>query len=349
MTDTLLRIQNLTVLLEARGTLQAVLDRVSLTVTRGEPCALVGESGSGKTALVHTVLGLFDGVPGAVAGQAWVTGVHVFKGLERWIRWRPAEPGDLVKNLHRWNREVTRRLSPVLGRRVTLVPQDPSTSLPPHYPVGKLIERAVRRGHSDLPRRAARRAAAEWLERVGMYGVEAVMARHVHELSGGMAQRVALALALAPRPDLLVADEPTTGLDATLRLHILGLLRSAALQGTTVLLITHDIDAARLVSRRAAVLCRGRIVEHGPTESVLGTGGGVRHPYTRMLLEAERRLRQGVPPTGTDRHPAPADESTGGCPHAPACPDRTERCHHGPPPWAEPTPGHLIACWEATR
>ncbi len=347
MTDFLLRVQDLTVLLETDGTLQTLLDRVSLHVTRGEPCALVGESGSGKTALVHSVLGLFEGVPGVVSGRAWVGGVDVFGGLERWVRWRPDQPGSVVKDLHRWNRAVGRRLSPVLGRRVTLVPQDPSTALPPHYPVGHLLERAVRRADPGLGRTQARRAAAAWMRRVGMYGVDAVLSRHVHELSGGMAQRVALALALAPRPDLLVADEPTTGLDATLRLHILEILRSAAHQGITLLLITHDIEAARRVSRRAAVLCRGRIVEYGPTGSVLGTDTGARHPYTRALLEAEHRLRQGLPPAaGGALYPAPAHAPTGACPYAPVCPDRTHRCHREPPPWAEPCPGHRIACWE---
>jgi len=340
----LLAVRGLVVALEAGRSLRRVLDRVDIEVRAGEPFGLLGESGSGKTLLLHSVLGLSEAVPGVVAGAARVLHLDLFAGLDRAVAWSPESPDRAAKDVRTWNRRLRRRVASVLGREVTLVPQDPATAFPPYATVGDLLVRAVRRRDPGLTRAEALEAGLEHLARVGMYRTREVARQHPYELSGGMAQRVALALALAPGPHLLVADEPTTGLDATLRVRVLHLLaRARHTGGTTLLLITHDTEAARLLCQRVAVLCGGRVVENGPAGRVLDPGGAPKHPYTRMLLEAEQVLagRKAPPSARPDAGPA------GACPYAGRCGRSRGRCRAEAPPWVGVGPDHGIACWEA--
>jgi ABC-type dipeptide/oligopeptide/nickel transport system ATPase component len=334
--------------LEGRAGLRRILDRVSLEVHPGRPLSLLGESGSGKTFLVQSVLGLHRGVPGVVAGRARVLDVEVFAGQVEGVGFREvAGSVRIAKDTAGWNRVVGARLRPVLGAGITLVPQDPVTSLPPFHRVGPLLARALRRGAPELSPSAVARASQEWLERVHMYGVEEVLRSYPHELSGGMAQRVALALALAPGPDLLVADEPTTGLDATLRVRILELLAEVAEgTGVTLFLITHDTEAARLLTREVAVLCAGRIVERGPVATVLNPRHPVKHPYTRYLLGAEAWLAGA---SDVAPHTPPAAAVEGGCGYRGVCPDYISACRAAAPelrvvPGTEGEVPHRVAC-----
>ena len=349
MSGPLFCVEALTGFLEGNAGLRRILDRVSLEVHPGRPLSLLGESGSGKTFLVQSALGLHRGFPGVVAGRAQVLGVEVFAGLTERVAFREAAGAvHIAKDTAGWNRQVASRLRPVVGTGVTLVPQDPATSLPPFHRVGRLLARALRQGTPELSASAVAQASRDWLERVHMYGVEEVLRSYPHELSGGMAQRVALALALAPGPDLLVADEPTTGLDATLRVRILELLSEVAEgTGVTLFLITHDTEAARLLTREVAVLCAGRIVEQGPVTTVLNPRHPTKHPYTRYLLEAEGWLAGAtdVPPQVPQ-----AAEVDGGCGYRGVCPGYAGQCAAAVPD-LEAVPGttgevpHRIACW----
>ncbi len=331
----------LTAFLAGRRGNRRVLDSVDIAVQEGRTCAVLGESGSGKTFLLHSVLGLHAGQPGVVAGKARLLGVDLLDGLGDLVRVEEEPELRVWKDCDAWDRALRRRLSGVLGRSVTLVPQDPSTALPPFQTVGRLLQRAVRAGRPGLSGGETRREGLEWLERVQMYGVDEVARRYVHELSGGMAQRVALALALAPGPTVLVADEPTTGLDATLRVQVLDLLaESVASRGLTLLLITHDTEAARALAVDVVVVCEGRVVERGPTETVLNPAGEPKHPYTRYLLEAERCLLEG----GGDLRTQAREPTGEGCSYRKRCPHPASRCEAGRPGWTEAGPNHRVAC-----
>jgi oligopeptide/dipeptide ABC transporter ATP-binding protein len=344
VTDLAVDVTGLTAFLEGTSGPRRVLDRVGLRVPEGGTFALLGESGSGKTLLLHSLVGLHPGVPGVVAGEAEVLGVKVFRGLSTRVEFQDGPVPRIRKDVAGWNRMLRRNVAGLLGRAVTLVPQDPLTTLPPFYRVGTLIEQALRMGEPGLSRAEGRRRALGWLERVHMYAVAEVSRRYPHELSGGMAQRVALALALAPGPRLLVADEPTTGLDASLRVRILELLASAVeRERVTLFLITHDMEAARLLARDVAILCAGRVVETGPAALVMDPATA-RHPYTRFLLEAERRLGGAPGEAWEDRLSGPF--APGGCGFRDRCPSASARCGAEVPELGAAGPVHRVACWE---
>ncbi|SCL25554.1 peptide/nickel transport system ATP-binding protein [Micromonospora pallida] len=308
----LLEVDGLTVRFRLRDAVVHAVTDLSLTVHPGELLAVVGESGCGKSVLAHALLGLLP-------GNATVTG-----------RARLSPPGgDPVDLVDCSERRLART---VRGRAVGLVPQSPATALTPVRTGRQLLVETLRaHGHTrrDAPA-AADRVAAD----VGLRPDD--LDRYPHELSGGMAQRLATALALAPDPPLLLADEPTTGLDRPLVDHTLDLLRRRCDTGAAVLLITHDLAAARRVADTVAVMYASRIVEHRPTEALFATPA---HPYTAGLLDAlpDRAFRPvpGHPPMLTD---LPA-----GCAFAPRCGHATATCATPPATGPVTGPGR-VAC-----
>lgn len=259
---------------------------VSFTLARGEVLALVGESGSGKTATALALGGLLPPPPHCrVAGQV------IFGGEE-------------LTCLPR------RRLRALRGRRLAYVFQEPGASLNPVFTVGAQVMEVVRRHRPGLRSSEVRARAVELLERVGLAGAAARLGDYPHRFSGGMLQRVMLALALAGEPALLVADEPTTALDATIQRQILDLLADIrAADGLSILLITHNFGVVKALADRVAVMAGGEVVESGPVEQVLSTPA---HPYPRGLLAAiprpstrRQRLRPGaVRPADANLSPA---------------------------------------------
>jgi peptide/nickel transport system ATP-binding protein len=239
----------------------AVLRGVSLDVQPGEVRGLVGESGAGKSMLGRAALGLLP------ANAAIVSGRIAFEGH------------DLLKM-----GEAERR--GLLGRRIALIPQDPMTSLNPVKRVGAQIGRLLRH-HLELPKRAALRRAAELLSEVAIREPERVLSLYPHEISGGMRQRVLIAMAFACDPSLVIADEPTTALDVTVQRQVLQLVeRLRKLHGSAVLFITHDLGVVAKICRSMTVLHAGRVLEEGETAEVLAHP---RHAYTRALLAATPR------------------------------------------------------------
>lgn len=290
-----------------------VLHGIDLALAVGERLGLVGESGSGKSTVALALAALLP--PGA-----------------RVTAERLAVAGEDPRAL------PAKALKRYRGGSVGMVFQDPMTSLNPVRTVGSILMESVRR-HTGCDAQAARAKALAALTAVGIPAPEARLAAYPHQLSGGLRQRCVIALALVNDPRVIVADEPTTALDATTQAQILDLLRQRS-EGRALILITHNLGAAADLTDRIAVMYAGRVVETGPTAAVLAAP---RHPYTAGLLAAVPRLGLGrVPPKPIPGAPPRPDELDGGCPFAPRCDRRTARCGEMPPLSGH---GHAAACW----
>ncbi|KAB1908388.1 ABC transporter ATP-binding protein [Micromonospora tulbaghiae] len=312
---TVLSVDDLTVTVGTRrGPVRAVAG-VSWQVRPGETFALVGESGSGKSMTLLAATGL---APRA----ATVTGRVRLLDTEL-----TALPDD--------------RRRKVRGRHVGFVFQDPMTSLNPVLPVGRQVTEAAEE-HLGLTRRAARDRAVELLELVGIPSAARRVDAYPHQFSGGMRQRVAIAMALACEPDLLIADEPTTALDVTTQAQIIELVADLqARLGTAVVWVTHDLGVVAGIADTVAVMYGGRIVEQGPVDAVFDAPT---HPYTRALLAARpdpsRRGEDLVAIPGSP--PSPLDLPPG-CAFWPRCPVRADpRCEHELPPLTTVGDGHTV-------
>ncbi len=300
-----------------RGTLVAV-DDVSFGVEEGEVLGVVGESGAGKSMTGMAIIGLLE-PPGRIAGGA--------------IRLA----GRRIDNL------PYERMRRVRGREIGAIFQDPLTSLNPLYTIGRQLMETITT-HTDLTPGQARRRAVELLAEVGLPAPERRLDSYPHEFSGGMRQRVVIALALSANPRLIVADEPTTALDVSIQAQIIALLRRLCREhGTAVVLITHDMGVIAETADRVAVMYAGRLVEIGPVREVVRAP---RHPYTEGLMGSipvlghhrERLVQiEGAMPRLTEIPP--------GCPFHPRCRHAFERCPRERPDLL-PTEGRsLAACW----
>jgi oligopeptide/dipeptide ABC transporter ATP-binding protein len=300
----------------------AVVDGVDLVLARGETLALVGESGCGKSVTALSILRLVP-KPGRIE-----------RGR---VRLGDREIQDLPVT-------AMRRLR---GREISMIFQEPQTSLNPVLPVGAQVVEAIRL-HERGSREAARARALELFERVRIPDAAARLDAYPHELSGGLKQRVMIAMALAARPKVLVADEPTTALDVTIQAQILELLRELQRElGMAILLITHDLGVVNELADRVAVMYAGRIVEEGTRAEVLGQP---RHPYTQALLRSipalgKRGSRLAEIP-GTV--PSPADWPAG-CRFATRCPRVMEVCRAREPETTRLSPTHTVRCFAVAQ
>jgi oligopeptide/dipeptide ABC transporter ATP-binding protein len=319
MTSEVLQVNDLRVAFpDFAGRWRPVVDRLSFAVDRGEALGLVGESGAGKTMTALSLLGLVP-PPGRVAGSIRLMGREL-TGLDERDWWR------------------------VRGRQVGAVFQDALSGLNPVRTVGSLLEEAVRRRYAGFPhglsRRWAREGALAAMAAAGVPEPRERMSAYPHQLSGGLRQRVMIALAVANRPPLIVADEPTTALDNTVQAQVLDLLRSLV-QDAALILITHDLGVAAAVCDRVAVVYAGRMAETGAVSRVLTSP---RHPYTAALLDAVPRLGRRRPPSPIPGSPPPFGRLPPGCAFAPRCPNAVPLCVRQHPP-LESIDGRLAACW----
>jgi oligopeptide/dipeptide ABC transporter ATP-binding protein len=315
----LLEVDSLSVSFAAEGAPAAVVEGVSFAIGTGETVGLVGESGCGKSVTAMSIMRLIPSPPGRVDG-----GRILFAGA------------DLLALGERDMRTIR-------GNRIGMIFQEPMTSLNPTFTVGYQIAE-VYRVHRGLGGDAARLASIEILGHVGIGAAARRFGQYPHELSGGLRQRVMIAMALACGPDLLIADEPTTALDVTVQAQILDLLsRLQADMGMSVLLISHDLGVVAELCERVLVMYAGRIVEHAGAAELFRNP---RHPYTRGLLSASPHLgeKRATLPTIPGMVPAPGQRRAG-CYFADRCARVVERCRGETPGLAEHAPGHEVACW----
>ena len=296
------------------GWLHAV-DGVSFDVGRGETVCLVGESGSGKSVTCESLTGLVPQPPAEVSADA-----VEFDG-ESVIDRSAAE------------------LRSIRGRRIAHVFQNPQSALDPVYAVGEQVTESIRI-HEDVSRSAARGRAVDLLRRVGIPRARERLDSYPHEFSGGMQQRLAIAVALAGDPDLLIADEPTTAVDVTVQARLLDLFRSIVGDGTSILLVTHDLRVVAAVADRVLVMYGGTIVERGPVEAVFGEPS---HPYTQALFDSYGETDGPSIDERTARGEIPAD----GCRFRAECPHAIDECAGGAQPPFHPVSGaaaHAASC-----
>jgi oligopeptide transport system ATP-binding protein len=322
----LLEVRDLAVEFATPDGVVSAVNGVGFTLGRGETLAIVGESGSGKSVTAQAVMGLVEW-PGRVTAGS----VLLFSG---------GVSGRGV-DLLALGEEDRRRIR---GRRIAMIFQDPLSALNPVFSVGFQIGEMFR-VHEGCSRGEARRRAVELLERVRIPSAAQRVRDHPHQFSGGMRQRVMIAMALALGPEVLIADEPTTALDVTVQAQILELLAELqAGSGMGLVLITHDLGVAAEVADRVAVMYAGRLVETGPVEEVLLAP---RHPYTEGLLASRPRGAAGERLEPIAGAPPSLSRIPPGCPFHPRCPYVVERCRLERPPLAEVPgrPRRESACW----
>ncbi|MCI8870431.1 MAG: ABC transporter ATP-binding protein [Lawsonibacter sp.] len=317
MEDVLLNIRELyTEYNTDHGLVQAV-NGVSLKIRRGETLGLVGETGAGKTTTALSILRLIPDPPGRIkSGQVFLGGQELTACSEK-------------------------EMQKIRGNRISMIFQDPMTALNPVLSVGEQISEVVRL-HEKCSRVQARERGCRLLELVGIPANR--YKEFPHQFSGGMKQRVVIAIALACTPELLIADEPTTALDVTIQAQVLELI--ANLQEKTkaaVLLITHDLGVVAEVCRQVAIMYAGEIVEYGSTEEIYSAPS---HPYTiglfRSIPSVDQKVRRLQPIAGLMPDPTALGP---GCPFAPRCPKCSPRCQEKKPPAVELEGTHQVKCW----
>lgn len=295
------------------------LNDVTLTVREGEVLGIVGESGSGKSVTAYSLMGLTER-PGRLVG------------------------GDLYFNGHHVNKMTEREMRKMRGNEVSIIFQDPMTSLNPVYTVGNQIMEAILL-HTDKNKQQAYERARELLTLVGINEPDKRLKQHPHELSGGMRQRVMIAMALACEPKLLIADEPTTALDVTIQAQILELMQDLKKKlGMAIILITHDLGVVAGMCDRIAVMYAGKVVETGTADDIFYRPS---HEYTKGLILSvpnlnEMEHKKLIP---IDGQPVDMLNPPAGCPFAPRCKSCMKVCLRAMPDYTNIGEDHYSACW----
>ncbi len=320
--EALLEVRGLKTYFDADGRTVRAVDGVSFHVRRGECVGVVGESGSGKSVCQISILGLIPSPPGRIAG-----GEVIFDG------------DDLVG-------APEEKLRKIRGNRISMIWQDPMSSLNPFLRISRQLLEPLQL-HKGMNEEEARKAAIEMLDKVGIPGASERIDQYPHQFSGGMRQRVMIAMALLCQPELLIADEPTTALDVTIQAQILGLIKDLRKDfGTSVIVITHDLGVVAGMADRIIVMYAGRIMESAPAMEIFHQPA---HPYTVGLLKSVPRLDRGR----TDRlipiegRPPDTSKKISGCPFAPRCAWAEDKCRKERPPLRSINDEHEAACWRA--
>ena len=329
--EQILKIRDLDITFQTTAGSVHAIRGVNIDLMKGETVAIVGESGSGKSVTMKAAMGI-------LASNAKVTGgtiefsYHHADGTPQTV--------DILTKDKKW---IRRHIN---GKRIAMVFQDPMTSLDPTMTIGKQIMEGMI-WHFKTPKKEAWDKAVELLKEVGIEDAEKRMKNYPHQLSGGMRQRVVIAIALACNPDLLICDEPTTALDVTIQAQILKLMNDLKKEkGTSILFITHDLGVINEMADDVAVMYCGQVVEKAPVRSIFGDNSYL-HPYTEGLLYSIPRLDT---PTGIRLEaipgavPHPLDLPKG-CKFAPRCKYATDKCREMEPELNEVEPGHMVRCF----
>ncbi|NLP37418.1 MAG: ABC transporter ATP-binding protein [Firmicutes bacterium] len=319
MNEYLVEIKNLRLsFFTPAGEVKALND-VSIRMKEGDVLGIVGESGSGKSVTAYSLMGLVPH-PGRIIG------------------------GSIYFNGHRIDQMTEAELRNIRGNEISIIFQDPMTSLNPVYTIGNQIEEVILL-HTKKNKKEARERALELLQLVGINDPQKRLRQYPHELSGGMRQRVMIAMALACEPKLLIADEPTTALDVTIQAQILELMMDLKTKiGMSIILITHDLGVVASTCEKIAVMYAGKIVEYGTTDDIFYNP---QHEYTKGLLQSIPKLTDEkheklIPIEGT---PVDMLMPPKGCPFAPRCNSCMKICLRAMPPYTQITEEHYSACW----
>ncbi|MDH3688242.1 MAG: ABC transporter ATP-binding protein [Gammaproteobacteria bacterium] len=328
MQDSILAVEDLVTRFYTRDGIVHAVNGVSVDLHAGETLGIVGESGSGKSVLSLSIMGLIPQPPGRIE-----SGVIKFEG----------------QNLLEHSRRQMRALR---GNKISMIFQEPMTSLNPVLTCGFQIAEALMI-HQELSKKAAGEKAVEMLELVRMPDPRKRASEYPHQLSGGMRQRVMIAMALACNPQILIADEPTTALDVTIQFQILDLMAQLKQQfNTAIIFITHDLGVIAETAERVVVMYAGQKVEEAPVKDLFIQP---LHPYTHGLMSAIPKLRLGAELESLDRlQEIPGQvpslkKGVVGCAFAPRCTFVTDHCRQHVPALEELREGHWVACWEANR
>jgi len=314
-----LQVDDLTVEYVTKDETVHAVNNISLKLDKGKVLGLVGETGAGKTTIARTILRVLQEPPAVVkSGSVWLEGKDLLKLSEE-------------------------EMYDVRGKRITMIFQDPMTSLNPVITVGNQIAEVIRL-HDDLSGAEVRAQAEKMLELVGIPAHR--YDEYPHQFSGGMKQRVVIAIALACSPELLLADEPTTALDVTIQAQVLDLMRELNTKNkTTTILITHDLGVVAEMCEEVAVIYAGEIVESGTLEDIFERPS---HPYTLGLFgalpELDKKVKWLSPIEGLPPDPTALPD---GCKFHPRCKYATDACRQGSVPLTELTPGHFCRCLRA--
>jgi peptide/nickel transport system ATP-binding protein len=313
-----LDVEGLSVEFRTRSGIVRALDNVTFSVGKGETIALVGESGSGKSVTAYAIMGILDPAGKVTAGRAMLGGLDLLS----------ATPGQLAE---------------VRGREIAMIFQNPRTALNPIRPVGRQIADVLIR-HGNVPHKDAPAAAVEMLRAVGITDPSRRAKAYPFEMSGGMCQRVMIAIALAAKPTLLIADEPTTGLDVTTQAVIMDLVSDLARElGMATIFITHDLALAGQRSARIVVMHAGHVVENAPTKELFVHP---RHPYTAELIAATPDSAANLNELAAIPGSLPDLRRTDlpPCRYSERCPRKIDACAKPLPP-PDPSAAHFVACW----
>lgn len=316
MVDEYLKVENLEVIYTSGKKIVRAVNDVSFSMKKGETLALVGETGAGKTTIARSILGILPNPPAKMLG-----GKILLEGQDL----TALSEEEMLK---------------IRGGKIAMIFQDPMTALNPLMTVGDQIREGLLL-HNEYTKEQAEKKAEEMLEMVGIPRERAV--EYPFEFSGGMKQRVVIAMALACNPSLLLADEPTTALDVTIQAQVLDLIKELRQKyNTSMILITHDLGVVAETSDNVAVVYAGRIIEYADKRELFKDP---KHPYTHGLFgslpsmtKGEKRLK---PIAGSPPDPTELPE---GCAFAPRCPRATDKCRKGSIPLTEIKPGHLCRC-----
>ena len=317
----LLEVQDLTTCFKVEGGEFTAIDSISFSVEAGHTLGIVGESGCGKSVTSLSIMGLLPKGQGRIASGS--------------IRFDGVDLATLSES----------ELRAMRGNRLAMIFQEPMTSLNPAFTVGDQLIEAIR-CHRDMSRAEAREHAIEMLRRVRIPSPEKRIDVYPHKMSGGMRQRVMIAMALACEPRLLIADEPTTALDVTIQAQVLELMRALrADTGTAIILITHDLGVIAELADEVAVMYAGRVVERASVERLFAEP---QHPYTIGLLGSIPKLHLAQTRLAAIEGQVPTPMTVmAGCRFAPRCPFADAHCEAAAPPLSEQAPGHFAACWKA--
>jgi len=335
------------------------VDGISLEIEKGEMLGIVGESGSGKSITAMSIMGLVSAEPGIITGKIGFKAESVHKNLlpdlKNYVKVNMSSGKimEVYKDDNGWKKNIDRIMHKIRGREISMIFQNPKISMNPFITIGKQITESIMLNTVIKNRREAKERALYWLERVKIDSPGLRYNNNPYGLSGGMCQRAMIAMALSSEPAFLIADEPTTGLDATIQSKIVDLL--AELKSTirvTTMLISHDINVIRELSDKVAVMYGGIVLEHGPARDVLSPDYGHKHPYTKALLASipsEEHIRkkgylQAIEGDVLDTINIPA-----GCRFCDRCNMITDKvremCKHAEPDLENISSEHKIRCW----